>query len=294
MPIAVKADFLVPSGALAAIASDGGNTGALDVGDGTGLDTGDGGELSSGMTACPTLSLEILRSAGSSRLARDTMVPVESIRRVGAGAAGAAETVALTLLDPPTPTESGARRISDAIVQKEGTRASAASSNVLIPVEALSAAHADRSLLRELIASARGESALRVEELVPARADATGPIEAGSRAGAASPTKAEALRYAATDAAAPSEAAALLSLDLGVPAEGSALGSGEAFLPAESSATAAHTVTAAAAMSIESRSTYVVSVTLTLSDGRVITFPTASNGAGTTVEFCAFIRIPAS
>jgi hypothetical protein len=100
------------------------------------------------------------------------------------------------------------------------------------------------------------------------------PIEAGTRV--------------ASDAAAPAESALRVSTDAAVPAEAAALLFLDSLTPTEQNSAAAALLKTDAALAIEilriargdapasgeSRGTYVVGVTLTLSDGRVITFAT--------------------
>jgi hypothetical protein len=155
------------------------------------------------------------------------------------------------------------------------------------PIEAGSSLHGDAAVAAETQAATRSDVTSPRETLFCARADVdlAAAASAGRRGDSAVPV--EGLLRAFSDAVVAAERAALLFLDPAMPSEQNspvsarlllppiesrALLTGNGMLPVETETTAAAPVQTNAALPIESWGAYVVAVTLTLSDGRIITF----------------------
>jgi hypothetical protein len=189
----ITSDCSVAAETLAAAASDGGDTGVLDVGTGSGLLTGDGSELSSGLPVYPTLGLETLVAAATravtdadasvpfeagERLGRDTAAPAESPRRSAADAAATVESLGLLLLDPPAPAERGARLIGNAMLPLESIGTAALGVDLALPVEASVSLRSDCVANAEQLVLSRADAVLPVENSTLARGDAAVETEA--------------------------------------------------------------------------------------------------------------------
>jgi hypothetical protein len=231
---------------------------------------------------------------------RENTAPAESLLSALADAVVTGEGAALLFLAPVMPTEansaaaplslsspaeSGALVTGDAMSPGESRSGAALLMVATLPIEALGSTPVDSSVSGESISSSHGEGLARLEWLLLSRADAAAPVAAASAWLCAAPLVAEsayrvtgdyalfaeALTAVPGDSGALLELLPLLQIDLRPPIEaaGSALRT-DAALPVEILRLARGDASAAG----ESWGTYVVRITLTLSDGRVITFAT--------------------
>jgi hypothetical protein len=232
----------------------------------------------------------------------ESTAPAESLLRARADAFVTAEAAAWLSLAPVMPTEqnsaaaallplspaeSGALLPSDAIFPGESRSGAALKVGALLSIEALGSTPVDSPVGGESITSMRGGGMAGSEWLVLSRADGAAPVAAATAWLRGVPLAAELAGRLAGDypllaealAAAPGDFPALLELiqslriDPRLPIEtaGAALLS-DAALAVE----ILRVARGDAPVAEESWGIYVVGVTLTLSDGRVITFATAA------------------
>jgi hypothetical protein len=236
----------------------------------------------------------------------DNPAPAERLRRALADAVVRGEGMARMFLDPPMPTEqnsaasacllllpaeSGALLPGDSIVPVESRSTAAFNADALLPIEALTITRVDSPACGELTGSLRGDATAGLERLAQSRADGTAPVAAATLWLLDAPLPAEFARRLTGDypldpetgAAVAGDSQALLELlrslgiDTGPPIETAAAGLLDtgAALPIEILRVSGGDAPVAA----ESADTYVVLVTLTLSDGRVISFVTRPTAA---------------
>jgi hypothetical protein len=259
MSTTVTANFSVPSGVLSNVASDVGDTGVLDVGDGTGLGTGNSSELASGFPAYPTLNLEILVGTSTQNhadawapievgtgLSRQAPAQVESVVSVRSDTVVPAEATALFSVDARDAIEQRASVIREAFLP---TESGSMAVGTVVPMEWLAPSQtADGRFTTEFGRQLVGDCPLIAEKLTAIFRDPDVLIEL--------------LPVSRIDASALIEAAPSVSVRA------------EALLPIEIS----HRLSADLPIASEIRGVYLVNVSFvaTLSDGRVITFAAAA------------------
>ncbi len=218
-----------------------------------------------------------------------------SNQRAASGDAIAPVELGLTArVDPAAVAELGLTARADPTIAREAVSSIPANANSALATSA--SLRAEAPLAREFVASGQFHLLFPTEWLVARRRENTAPAESLVRARADAVVRVEGAALLFLDSNMPTEqssaAAALLLL---TPAESGALRSSHAILPGESLSGAAIKKVDAllsiealgatrrdAPVAGESWDTYVVRVTLTLSDGRVLTFATTATPTAAT------------